>query len=236
MSGFNPKRVPIHKGAHFLCYPLYNPRSSRQLQNLVQRLRDDDLTLHCPQKAFRKPTSFNLRIVNFDFKTRQIVEAASEFLRNLDINRMLGNAETAATAANLSNQNEAARNVTIEEDGQKARVPPLSVSLLGLFADHRSDRKLQRAHIIPIDSTNRLRFLSTQIVQRFVSAGIENTETNENFSLRFNVIDTWRTKYYPRIKDDDGARNSSRIGAPYDTRGLIEKYKDVVLAESIPLE
>ena len=40
------------------------------------------------------PKSFNLRIVEFDFKSQQTVEAASEFLRNLDINRMLGNAET----------------------------------------------------------------------------------------------------------------------------------------------
>ena len=234
MSGFSPKRVPFHKGTHFLCYPLYNPRSSLQLQNLVQRLRDDDLTLHCPQKAFRKPKSFKLRIVDFDLKTQQTVEAAWEFLRNLDINRMLENAETAATAANLSNQNEAATNVTIEEDGHKARVPPLSVSLVGLSADIRSDKQLRRANITPIDSTNRLRFLSTQIIQRFVSAGIENTRTYEKFSPRFRIIDTWKARHCRR--NNDGARTSSRIGAPYDTRGLIEKYKDVVLAESIPLE
>ena len=235
MSGFNPKKLPIHTGTHFLCYPLYSPRSSLQLQNLVQRLRDDELTLHCPQKAFRMPKAFNLRIFNFDLMNQQTVEAASKFLRSLDINRMLRNAEIAATEANLSNQNEAATNVTIEEEGHKARVPPLSVSLVGLSAEFCSEGELHRAHIIPLDPTNRLHFLSTQIVQRLVSAGIGNTKSNEGVSPRFAVINTWKAGHYRRIIDE-GARIPWRIGAPYDTRGLIEKYKDVVLAESIPLE
>ena len=236
MSGFKPKKLPIHTGTHFLCYPLYNPRSSLQLQNLVQRLRDDKLALHCPQKAFRMPKTFNPRLLKFDLINQQTVEAASKFLRNLDINRMLRNAEIAAEGANLSNQNEAATNVTIEEEGHKARVPPLSVSLVGLSAEFGREGELYQAHIIPIDSTNRLHFLSTQIVQQFVSAGIGNTEKYERLSPRFNVIDTWKARRFRRINDEGARTPSRRKGAPYDTRGLIEKYKDVVFAESIPLE
>ena len=238
MSGFTPKRLRIHTGTHFLSYPLYSPRSKLPLQNLVQRLKDDEITLNCPQKAFRKPKSFHLRILNFDFKTQQTVEAASEFLRNLDINRMLENAQTAATAADLSVQNEAATNVTIEEDGHKVRLPPLSVSLVGLSAIRENfciEEKLNHANFIPIDSTNRLHFLSNQIVQRFVSSGIENLRNFEGLSPSFQVINVQKSRYYRRIQDDDGAR-TSRLVNSYDTRGLIEKYKDVVLAESIPLE
>ena len=226
MSGFNPRRLPT-KTSHFLCYPLYSPRSSLQLQNLVKRLRDDQLTLHCPQKAFRMPKSFNLRILYFDFRTQQAVEAASELLRNLDINRML---------ANLSNQNQAATKATMEEDGHKARVSPLSVSLVGLHTGFRTDEELQRAEAIASDSTNRLQLLSTQIVQRFVSAGIENTKTFKSFSPQCQVINTWKARHRRRIIDDDGAKTSSKEVAPYDTRALVEKYKDVVLGESIPLE
>ena len=238
MSGFTPKRLRLRPSTHFLCYPLYSPRSKLPLQNLVQRLRDDEITLDCPQKAFRKPRSFNLRILNFDFNTQQTVEAASEFLRNLDINRMLENAQTAATAADLSVQTEAATNVTIEEDGHKARVPPLSVSLVGFseIGEHCTERKMGRVHVIPIDSSNRLHFLSIQIVQRFVSAGIGNTRTYESLPLPFEVVDTWKAKHLPRTKTDDETKTPMRIGAPYDTRDLIEKYKDVRLAESIPLE
>ena len=226
MSGFNPKRLQTPPSTHFLSYPLYNPRSSLQLQNLVQRLRDDELTLHCRPKAFRMPKSLNLRIADFNLQTRQSVEAASEFLRNLDINRMLRNAETA-----ISNQNETATNVTIKEDGHKAGVPPLSVSLIGLSAVGRIEERLHRAYSIPIDSTNRLQFLSDQIFQRFVSEGFESKRAYE----RFNVIDTQKARYW-RSMVDDGARTSSKKVALYNTRDLIEKYKDVVLAESVLLE
>ena len=176
------------------------------------------------------PKALSLRIADFNLQTQQTVEAASELLRNLDINRMLRNAETA-----ISNQNETATNVTIKEDGHKARVPPLSVSLIGLSAGSLSDDKLRRAHIIPNDSTNRLHFLSAQINQRFVSEGFESTKINDGSSL-INVINTNKARFYRKSVDNDGVRTSSRRDAPYDPRGLIEKYKDVVLAESIPLE
>ena len=229
MSGFNPKRLPIPRRTHFLSYPLYSPRSSLQLQNLLKRLRDDELALYCSQKAFRMPKALSLRIAHFNLQTQQTVEAASELLRNLDINRMLRNAKTA-----ISNQNETATNVTVKEDGHEAGVPPLSVSLIGLSAGSLSDERLRRAHIILNDSTNRLHFLSAQINQRFVSEGFESTRTNDDFSL-VRVINSQKACYRKTV-DDHGARTSSRRRDSYDTRGLIEKYKDVVLAESIPLE
>ena len=236
MSGFNPKRLPTPKGTHFLCYPLYSPRSSLQLQKLVQRLRDDELTLYCPQKAFRKPNSFNLRIAEFEFNTQQTVEAASELLRNLDIDRMLQNAETAETAANFSNQNETATKATIGEDGQKWLVPPLSVSLVGLSARSSSGEYFRKARVMAIDSTNRLRSLSTQIVQRFVSVEIENLRRYESLPLLFNVIDASKAKSRRTTIADDGTKTTLLMAASYDTRCLIEKYKDVPLAKSIPLE
>ena len=174
------------------------------------------------------PKALSLRIAYFNLQTQQTVEAASELLRNLDINRMLRNAKTA-----ISNQNETATNVTVKEDGHEAGVPPLSVSLIGLSAGSLSDEKLSRAHIILNDSTNRLHFLSAQINQRF--EGFESTRTCSSFSL-VNVISTQKAMFSRKTVDDHGARTSSRRKAPYDTRGLIEKYKDVVLAESIPLE
>ena len=177
-----------------------------------------------------------MRIATFDFNTQQTAEAASELLRNLDINRMLQNAETAKTAANFSNQNEVATKATIGEDSHKMWVPPLSVSLVGLSAEFCCKEELHRAFVSPIDFTDRLRSLSTQIVQRFVSAEIGNGRMGEILQPYPAVIDTWKARHRRPTKADDGAKILLEEPAPYDTRGLIEKYKDVVLAESIPLE
>ncbi|CAD6572060.1 MAG: hypothetical protein ASARMPRED_005027 [Alectoria sarmentosa] len=70
---------------HFLCFPICNPRSRLQLQNFVQRLRDDEQAAGCPQKAFRMPKSFHLPIANFRFENRHDVEAASNLLRKLHV-------------------------------------------------------------------------------------------------------------------------------------------------------
>lgn len=239
MSAFNPKRLPTPIGTHFLCYPLYSPRSSLQLYNLIQKLKDDELSLHCPQKAFRKPKSFHLRIAPFSFRTQQNVEAASELLRNLDINRMLQNAEPTATTANFNNQKETATKATIGEDDHEAWVPPLSVSLVGLSAGLSSEEQLHKevhkAHFFAIDYSERLHSLSTQIVQRFISAEIENVGTYKSPYSGSIVIDAWRARQTRHSRADDGAKVKWRF-ASYDTRGLIEKYKDVTLAEDIPLE
>ena len=148
---------------------------------------------------------------------------------------MLKDAETAATAANFDNQIETATKATIREDAHEAWVPPLSISLVGLSAGPDSDKELRRAYTIPVDSTNRLRFLTTQIFQRFASAGIGNIDMHESFPLLANLINTIRAVVNRHSKAEGGARTRQRWYPPYP-QDLIEKYKDVELARSIPLE
>ena len=237
MSGFLPKHgIPPIKATHFLCYPLYSPGSRLQLQNLVQRLRDDQLTFDCPQKSFRMPKAFNLPIIRFHLNTQVRVDAVLECLRNLDINRMLKDTETAATAANFNIQNEVATKATIREDAHKAWDSPLSISLVGLSGSPCSDKVSRKVNASPIDTTNRLRFLTTQIFQRFASMGIVDTDTHEDFPPRANLITTMKAKFYRRFKAEGGATRRLQMSDPYNPQDLIEKYKDAELAESIPLE
>ena len=103
---------------HFLCFPICNPRSRLQLQNFVQRLRDDEQAAGCPQKAFRMPKSFHLPIANFRFENRHDVEAASNLLRKLHVYSMLRHAATATLTAEASDQDQITTNMVLAGDDQ----------------------------------------------------------------------------------------------------------------------
>lgn len=93
-----------------------------------------------------------------------------------------------------------------------------------------------------MDSTNRLHLFSHQIQQRFISAGFENFSRrgrdgkyDDNF-LRFKIFNAWKVRASRRVVDEHRHEVQERRYPDFDALGLIEKYKDVVLAEGIPLE
>ncbi len=247
MSKVIPKNGP--EGAtHVLCYPLCNSRSTLQLQNLVQRLRDDERTAGCPQKAFRLPKSFRLPIANFKFESGYDLEVASALLHSLDINQLLRRAAAASTADAVHHAETSTKVSVVGEDHNydsfRGEVPPLYVSLIGLSAPRyqRAEIPVRLAYGVPIDSSNRLHFLSYQIRQHFKSAGIEPfvflKEVNRDGVgfLRPQFISNSRARRYKKFVDQTGSETVKKVGSKYDARGLIAKYTDVVLADNIPLE
>ena len=232
MSLFNlPKGFHCKVATHFLCFPLYNTRSSLQLQNLVQRLRDDEQTVGCPQKAFRLPKSLSLPIVYFKFGTQHDLDVALEFLRSLDVCRMLRH------AANISTHHGTSVKVTGAADDLTGQVSPLSVSLSGLHSRRKNpaEENVWRVYSVPVDTTNRLQLLSIQILEDAVSARLEAMVSEMNF-LRPQFLDSRRGRTKQIIVDEDGQRVEKHLQSGYELRYLIDKYKDIVLAENIPLE
>ena len=220
---------------HFLCYPLYNPRSSLQLQNLVQRLRDDEQAAGCPQKAFRLPQSLCVRIIPLNLRVGHDLEAVLQLLRSLDIHQMLRQAETAAAAGNASNDEGTSTKAVVAGLDHRERVPPLYVSLTGsssLYAIPRPGLFFG----VSIDSTNRLRFLSSQIFRRFRSMGFYERLPGQIEESSFMLIDTGQARKSQLLVDQYGRKISKLLKSDFNPQGLIDKYTDVVLAESIPLE
>lgn len=227
---------------HVLSYPLYTSRSSLQLHNLVQRLRSDEQAAECPQKAFRLPKSLFLPVAGLYLKDQHDLKAASELFRSLDITSMLRQAETDAVAANVNNHSEMGTKATVAEAGHRKRVPPLSVSLIGLSQGPRTQpgRPITRVFAVPVDSTNRLHFLSCHIFHRFRSAGLgePRLESDQGFKymLLANILSTMQAQKNKKLADENGIKTRKQVKSSYDPRGLIEKYKGVILAENIPLE
>lgn len=249
MSKVVPKLGP-GAATHVLCFPLYNSKSNLQLHNLVQRLRNDEQAARCPQKAFRLPKSFRLPIAKYKFKCSHDVEAASELLHSLDVHQMLRHAATTEATANDISKNESSVKATVIGDGQshdslKGWVPPLYISLIGLSSRRRPVIGEIPASIygISFDFSNRIHFLSDQIVEHFASAGFQEQNSPEEKAcdremsfLRPNLVSNRKAKKSHKMVDESGRKNEKRIRTPYDARGLKAKYKDVVLADNIPLE
>ena len=197
----------------------------------------------CPQKAFRLPRSFHLPIAFFKMKDGHEVAAALELLRSLDVNHMLRHAATALATANADSQDETSAKMTAVGSDDRGRVPPLFVSLIGLSPILFSPTtKPIGAASVPMDSTNRLHLISHQIHERFLSAGFEKSTTRgddskyESDVLRPNILNVEKAKSWQRVVDEHGQEAQKKKTPDFDALGLIEKYKDVVLAESIPLE
>ena len=238
-----------HEATHFLSYPLYNPRSSSQLQNLVQILRDDEKTAGCSQKAFRLPKSFHLRTSRFRFESLRDVENASKLLHSLDVNGILRHAAIAAVRANANNQNDRVMETSVAENGigRDSRVPPLYVSLKGVSTSTRwrhPDRILS-VYSVAEDPSNRLHLLSSQIFEKFISAGFKEHISTVSPEYRaskhlsipdVNLLNNFKATKTQTVLDDKGRKYKTQEPSQYDPRGLMNKYNNVVLADNISLE
>ena len=231
---------------HFLCFPLYSSRSKSQLQNLVQRLRDDDQATGCPQKAFRLPRTYNLRISKFRFENVRDVKAASDLLHSLEIDRMLRNSASAAVAT-VGNRNNTSPKAMVESDqacsNLRGRVPPLYVSLRGLSARPHPQSTKERPFTtfsVPIDTSNRLDIFSMQLREQYKSAGFKEPRFLEyddrNGVSSAGIISGLKAVKHHKVVDKQGRKSEKKIHSKYNAQSLIAKYKDVVLADNIPLE
>ena len=189
------------------------------------------------------------------------VEAASAFLRSLDVYQML---RDAAVTPNAKNHTKMSMKETVIRDNQmdgglEGRVPPLCVSLMGLSGGRYCHSvSVTRTYSSPIDHSNRLHVFSDQVLQGFVSEGFEN--------LRFQLATPRKTiakiplgsrkkdilKYHgpkflcPQLiergmattthVDNDGWKIQETGQPYYNALGLVEKHKGVVFVDKIPLE
>lgn len=156
---------------------------------------------------------------------------------------MLRHAATAVATTKTGSRDETSAKVTVVGDDDRGRVPLLFVSLIGHSAiRYNVARNPNWAERVPMDSTNRLHLFSHQIQQRFISAGFKNfsrrgrDDKYEGNFLRFNIFNAWKVRASRRVVDELGHEVQERRYPDFDAQGLIEKYKDVVLAEGIPLE
>ena len=130
-------------------------------------------------------------------------------------------------------------------NSHRGGIPPLYLSLIGLSARryYRAGDPVRSVYGVPIDSSNRLPFLSYQIYQNFKSAGIEAfvspkevDRDDEPSNLCPQLISNSRATRRQKVVDKTGSETAKDLASNHDARGLVAKYTDVVLADNIPLE
>ncbi|CAD6581103.1 MAG: hypothetical protein ASARMPREDX12_000357 [Alectoria sarmentosa] len=200
---------------HFLCFPICNPRSRLQLQNFVQRLRDDEQAAGCPQKAFRMPKSFHLPIANFRFENRHDVEAASNLLRKLHVYSMLRHAATATLTAEASDQDQITTNMRFSSAG-------FNEFVLAKATDDQKQRTLRPELIDNRRAKKRHQFLdenrrkvSKQINSRYDARGL--IEKYQGVVLAENIsIEKLSLCREGRKATFQGARNETLVDEYYE--------------------
>ena len=89
-SGKLSQLLKVHKRAtHFICLPLCNAKSKAHLDSLYQMLIKDETTMGLPQKVFRLPSSFSIKVCRLRIENPGGVRAVVNMLCNLSVRDLL---------------------------------------------------------------------------------------------------------------------------------------------------
>ena len=231
------------RATHFLSFPIYNSRSKLQLESFAHRLRNHEYAEGIPNRAFSLPSAFHTNVANLILETCSDVKAASNLLRRLDMQRLLKDAATSSTTANINGSGGA--------EGEKSRirrsveplVPPLHISLTGLKMPDSFDGKTSLYARVD-DSSDRLRSLIRSIRREFASAGFRlrsgpwDIEGNylETKILDCVLVNGKGARRGQTFIDYDGTIVRKERMANYDVTPLFQHYENVEIARNIAID
>lgn len=224
---------------HFLGLPLYNSKSKSQLDGFAHRFRNDEYAEGIPRRAFRLPTSFHINVADLRLETYHDVEAASNLLHRLDMQRVLKDAIT-ATAKIKDPLDEEDRRT---ETGRKAEslVSPLQVSLT---VDSGRSKKDQDFYGGASDSSDRLRGVVRRVRWEFASASFRLFSGPQNHEgeyvgsklLACKLMDARGARKSKTFVDYDGNIVRKERKPDYDATPLQQRYENVEIAGDIIIE
>lgn len=182
------KRPPI---THFLCLPLVNLTSIPQLEASIAAFKKENPPVPVadllqrngqpsadasrpliPDGAIRPLGTLHLTLGVMSLPSKERLDAASSFLRSLDLAKLMHEAEQVALRKKKQNPPESAKDVA---KSSKA----LSISLESLHALPRP-KSATILHASPVDATGRLYPFCLMLRDKFLEAGFLVGDSNPN--------------------------------------------------------
>ncbi|KAL9581724.1 MAG: hypothetical protein Q9212_003727 [Teloschistes hypoglaucus] len=195
-----PKKTS--KLTHFLCLPIINQNSTPQWQKSLQQFTKDAIvppqpspnsaafpngsdeasepSLSIPAKAIRPLGALHLTIGVMSLPTQEKLNAARALLKNLDITKLLLDAQQPESDAEAEAD---------QDPGSTSSKPsPLLLSFTTLQSMH-SPQSTSILYIPPIDNTGRLYPFCEALKTRFTQEGLM-VEENRDMKLHATVLNT----------------------------------------------
>ena len=203
-----------------------------------------------PHKAIRPIGTIHLTLGVMQLITEEQVEAASAFLRSLDLAQMLqAVSQRGVVHANITKppDNSAANRIPsstsakppIKEDaiseasGSDESPPPLRISMSGLKSMHPPS-KTSILYISPTDSTSRLYAFAKSLRDAFLSVDLLVPD-NRPLLLHATIVNTLYAKTKGRAKGTGHGKDNRGIGK-LDATALLEEFGDFEWAKDVYIE
>lgn len=246
--------MPGKQLTHFLCLPLVNHHSRPQLQASLQHFATAVATKYdVPAKAVRPVGTIHLTLGVMNLPSEEQIEAASAFLRSLDMVQMLGAAAPQSATPSLHSGEppigQAARLITpvpatsndatepessIQAVGLDVRAEPLMVKLSGLQSMHKPS-KTSNLYTRPEDSTSRLWGFCEALRSRFTSFGLLLADKRP-LLLHATIVNTLYAKGGRNRPNNSGHGKKNRGVGKLDATALLEEYEAYEWAKDIHIE
>ncbi|KAI1418111.1 kinase A anchor protein [Hypoxylon sp. FL1857] len=219
---------PRPSPTHFLCLPLVNGVSRRQLSASLSAFNADVTSpdsFAIPEQAVRPLGTLHLTIGVMSFPKDEGLEKAVALLKTLVPRRILANIKAAeATPATAGSAQE--RGDTTEEPSGPPP-PLLSVTLKGLHSMQPTASRSSVLYASPVDNEGTLLRFCEELRATFQEAGLMAVE-NRPLLLHATIINTIYVK---------GRNRGKRHEKPtIDARGILDRYGDFVWMEEVPVE
>ena len=245
--------MPSPRLTHFLCLPLATQSSKPQLRQSLQNFIRTATGEHdVPSKAVRPIGTIHLTLGVMQLATEEQIEAASAFLRALDILEMLKKAEVrpSHTPSEIAEHPDSSSittshpqascgqiSVTASNPTQVQHVdsppPPLTVSLSGLESMH-TPTKTSTLYTTPRDSTSRLLTFATSLREVFTNANLLVADKRP-LLLHATILNTLYAKTKSHAKGTGHGKSKSKV-EKIDATALLEDFREYVWAKDFRIE
>ena len=201
-------------------------------------------------KAIRPMGTIHLTLGVMQLITEEQVEAASTFLRSLDLGKMIkavsqseivlpnltepsDNSGTNHVLTNTSAKPSMKEAATTEAPGSDEPPPPLKVSMSGLESMH-TPSKTSILYTSPTDSTSRLYAFAKSLRDAFMSVDLLVPDKRP-LLLHATIVNTLYAKTKGRAKGAGHGKDNRGIGK-FDAAALLEEFQDFEWADEFCIE
>ena len=169
---------------------------------------------YLPLKAIRPVETLHLTLGVMHLNDKARIDAASDFLKNMDVGSSLSRTKSAAESSSV----ESIPSSAVLND---TKTTSLKVYLKGLHPMQPS-HKTRVLYAEPFDPSNRLLSFCNSIRDKFMQAGYVVDESRD-LKLHATIVNTI---YAPKVRQGGKSRNLE-----FDARDLIDQWKNEVWAE-----
>lgn len=244
-SKFVTGHIQKHGVTHFLAIPLVPPTSRSQFRDSFKCLWDDLAAISVPNEAIRSLGLLHLHLgILLRLDTPERMAKATEILQGFSFKKTLPTIHDSSTSENFSSHSSSALPKSDDDANNSMAAPCVSVSSLFCRAGREAESLTLSTKVY--DATHRVINWKLRLAQTYQAAGLSpRARPSRDYHMQVAIKEFWDTTVRLVTIPRSGEVTPSKWNAgklknsylpPFDARSLLERYKDHVSIQNIPLE